>query len=200
LATAREHAVAKAPGQGEFDGVLLAPALRAPDELSARLRAWRTSAIAPLPLTDHDGLHMHWRWGAAAGAGTAFCGWSPEFEPHSVPGAPMVPPDQRVELTRDGPALRYRAHTVGPRVPAGRRQVVLHHGLAFGLEIARGPGSAAAQGLAALADACPVLPAGVEVPLAAPWFLHWNLRYCSTARFGPHERLQVLDLSRSRVG
>jgi len=109
----------------------------------------------------------------------------------------MVPPDQRVTVRVEGASLVYEASCAGP-VAASRWQVVLHHGLAYGLEVARGEGSAAAAGLSALVREAPVVPDGVPVAVDAPWFLHWVLRYCSTAAYGPVERLQVLDLARAR--
>ncbi len=197
--TAAEHSFAKAGRQGAFDGLVLAPPLRAPPAVEARLRGWRVDAVTPLPVADHDALHMYWRWGEALGAAPRFAGWSASFEPNRTPGAPMVPPDQRVTVRAEGASLSYQASCEGP-VAASRWQVVLHHGLAFGLEIARGEGSTAAEGLAALLREAPVVPDDVPVAVDAHWLLHWALRYCSTAAYGPVERLQVLDLARARSG
>jgi len=101
-------AVSKVPRQGEFDNVHFAPQMQV--ELSPRsLPGLGTvfSGLGPLgvtmaPVCAHDCFHLHWRWGKGY-TKTYNLGWGPAG-PYTEAGAPMVAPNQRVEI--DVPAGR----------------------------------------------------------------------------------------------
>jgi hypothetical protein len=131
--------VSKVPRQGEFDNVHFAPQMQV--ELSARsLPGLGTvfSGLGPLgvtmaPVCVHDCFHLHWRWGKGY-TKTYNLGWGPAG-PYTEAGAPMVAPNQRIEI--DVPAgraaLTYRA--IATAQPAGQWAVVMPHGAAYAIDL-----------------------------------------------------------------
>lgn len=150
--------------QGEVDGVVMAPLLRAPSALVASLRGWRLREVPQLPVGGHDALHVVWRW----------------------PGeAPRVQPAQRVEVSAEGPCFSYRATQEGG-VAAGRWTSFFRHGASFGLGVARPAWNAP---LHAEAHA---LPEALAAHARDAWFAHWIGRYCVAGAQGAFERLTAL--------
>lgn len=153
-------AVPLCAGQGEVDGVVLAPRLRAPEEVASALRWWRLRDVLALPVGAHDALHVVWRW----------------------PGAsPAVAGGQRVEVSREGTTLHYRAAQSG--VAAGAWARFFGHGAFFGLALRRTGWNAA------LTDDAHGLPDALAALRSEPWFEHWIGRYCVAGAQGPTERL-----------
>lgn len=155
-------------GQGDFDGAVIAPSLRGDELLADALRAWRLDPVVPLPLSDRDALHVVWRWGAA----------DPRWR---------VTHAMRCELR--GATLRL---TAGAPVAAGEWATFFAHGAAFGLSLDHRPEGALSRALRDIESTHPPLPPGSTMPAAASWWTLWNLRFASTAVYGPHERLQAL--------
>ncbi len=180
-------AAAAAPAglrRGAFDGALIAPRVRAPERLVTAYPGWKLRHIVPAPVGDHDALHVFWRFPERFGQAPCFAGWDAEGPCHAA-GAPMIPPNQevRVRTGADGD-FEYHARLRGPMVP-GRFQVVMHHGLVFGLALEvdqvdpRSPSG----------ELC-ALPEVVRAPTrdVAHWRSHWERRYRSSPH-GPVERL-----------
>jgi hypothetical protein len=96
--------------------------------------------ITPAPFCADLCMHIHWRWGTVAtGAARqphAYLGWGSGREDlgaHSLRGAPLTPPNQRVEVEVEPlsagarTAVSYEATIYAPR--QGERQVVLEQGI-----------------------------------------------------------------------
>jgi hypothetical protein len=142
--------VHKEPRQGEFDNVHLAPKMKLvrvsamvfqprpgqSQEISFTVDRdkMRLDDISMAPFCAHDCLHTHWRWGKP-GTAKWVLGWD-ATGPYKVPGAPMVPQNQAVEVwfaARN--AMTYHV-TVSP--PAGASfiqpytwQVLMYHGSGY---------------------------------------------------------------------
>jgi hypothetical protein len=138
----------KVTGQGDFDNVHIAPQMIPPplvirlaekDKKSEDLRK-SLKATAMAPFCVHDCLHMHWRWSSDVGD-IHNRGWK-DGVPYSGMGTALVPENQmvRVQILSQY-SIRYIAEVTGDRrfgdgpVPAGKWQVVLHHGAAYALSI-----------------------------------------------------------------
>jgi hypothetical protein len=151
--------------RGAFDGLLISPRLRAPEPLAAALPGYRLRDIVPAPVGEHDALHVFWRFPERFGHRPRFAGWSADLGPHRAPGAPMIPPNQRVSVRADGDGgFTYDATVQAPIAPDGW-QVLMHHGMVFGLEVDHGRSAPAA-------DCPPALRASREA-----WRFHWEQRY-----------------------
>jgi hypothetical protein len=125
--------IVKFPRQGQFDNVHIAP----------RMRAIFEGADGPVTLDEivmlfvclHDCVHMHVRWGGFAGNDTEkiIRGWKNGL-PFQEAGVPAVPENQTVFASFPNQhSLRYRA--LAENVPAGRWQVVNHHGSAYAVDV-----------------------------------------------------------------
>lgn len=148
------HGVEKVAGQGEFDNLHLAPALKldlamarhemAPTRFAPRRHVdypnvpaeTHTDRVWMAPFCAHDCFHTHWRWGQHESAQWTK-GWS-ATGPYQVSGAPMVPLHQSVELElHSASSFSYHAHSrYGTGHVTGRWDIVNHHGSAYAQSIA----------------------------------------------------------------
>lgn len=126
--------VTKVPRQGEFDNVHIAPQM----QVSLGSIPVLFSGLGPLgvsmaPVCAHDCFHMHWRWGLGY-THIEQTGWGPRG-PYTEPGAPMVAPNQKIEIeTPSGHAgIRYSASASRQR--GGDWAVVMPHGAAYALQL-----------------------------------------------------------------
>lgn len=154
------YVISKKDRQGDYDNIHLHADMGRPDKYG------NTQIHAPF--CGHSCVHMHWRWSAVAGAGAKsrawyYNGWSNPMggtpEAHTTPGAPLVPPNQRVKVAVCAPqATRFNKediinlnapaplpdrnkmiwytadilgmpNEVGPA--AGQKQVICEHGLGW---------------------------------------------------------------------
>lgn len=135
----------KVPRQGAFDNVHIAPTMRidathlivrrstgSPEvsHISGNPAALRIDSIGMAPMCPHDCLHIHWRWGDGSTEPSVF-GWGPAG-PYTVPGAPMVPLNQEVDVwMRAAHGLTYSTRTtLQPRL---EWLPMMHHGAGYGL-------------------------------------------------------------------
>ncbi|MFO0618220.1 MAG: hypothetical protein U0414_36845 [Polyangiaceae bacterium] len=167
------------------------------------------------PFCAHDCFHLHWRWTDSfaklgPAAGPQYSGWSGEASatragdaPYAVPGAPLVQPQQSVDLwyrsdheftyhafmgnhvgSADYPGATVPAAMVD--IPPGDVQYVCHHGAAYGLTADFWWGQLATTG-AGMPGEAPgnraalfYGSAGHVAPVlaSASWaLLYWRLRY-----------------------
>jgi hypothetical protein len=162
--------IKKVARQGQYDNIHLHADMGRPD------RHGNTQIHAPF--CGHSCVHMHWRWSAIAGRGAAgrgwyYNGWSdpPGGMPaaHSTPGAPLVPPNQRVKVAICAPrAVRHNAaQIINGAAPsalptrnkviwyctdiiaptAGQKQVVCEHGFGWAYRYAMQDESPAVGGM-----------------------------------------------------
>lgn len=144
----------KQPRQGEFDNVHLSPHLsldaawvswkefdaRENDTVERHLvlkpadrKRLRLDDLVMAPICAHDCFHLHTRWGTLR-VFDFNNGWGDTMDsPYQVAGAPMVPPNQDVDLTFLGAAnIIYSAMAQGLHpgepIPALEWQTVCHHG------------------------------------------------------------------------
>jgi hypothetical protein len=132
--TVRDHrlTVRKLPRQGAYDNVHVA--LDMGKDAQGR-------QIVSAPFCADKCLHLHWRWGIVAVTGPgvfhAFHGWgdgSRDGGAHTVPGTPLIPPNQRLDLrvvkesdSLTGIDYKVTAHRPG----SGHAQVFLEQGISF---------------------------------------------------------------------
>jgi hypothetical protein len=174
------YVVKKLPRQGQYDNIHLHADMGRPDKFgNAQIHA---------PFCGHSCLHMHWRWSAIAGRGAGerawyYNGWSPlsggKSTAHSTPGAPLVPPNQRVKVAVCAPRARrhdsdrildptalgrlpdrnkviwYSAEILKPA--AGEKQVICEHGIGWAYRYAMQDESDAVDGMASRIAFLPVL-------------------------------------------
>jgi hypothetical protein len=118
------------PRQGAYDSI----------HLNADMGVDAGRPVVAAPFCADLCLHLHVRWGThAVAAGKdhpPFLGWSSGAHAysHSILGAPLVPPNQRISLGVTRPdatktKIRYIADIHEPK--EGKRQVVLEQGLGF---------------------------------------------------------------------
>ena len=169
----RPRTVRKVPRQGEFDNIHLAPRMKLPASVVAKLPKSSPSEVTMAPFCIHDCLHLHWRWGEP-GNGLKppkwVRGWS-KIAPYREPGAPMVPHNQDITLTlMEDCKVAYTARVSSPE--ASRWQVIMHHGAAYAIS------------KTILADLTPKLFDALTTNLQAetakegPWtHFYWHLRY-----------------------
>ncbi|MBC8167845.1 MAG: hypothetical protein H7Y20_18495, partial [Bryobacteraceae bacterium] len=168
-AVVKTRYVNKESRQGEFDNLHIAPRMILEQsqlksnygpsiaELAptfGSLDSLEPSGIAMAPFCVHDCLHMHVRWATWPGKNrscdpTAFApvnfrGWDGDLLPNAIPGAPMVPANQKVTLN-----LKSRPQSPGDRsaplicgfeyvaeaesAKAGKWQIIMHHGASYSL-------------------------------------------------------------------
>ncbi|MBS0180502.1 MAG: hypothetical protein JSR20_17230 [Nitrospira sp.] len=170
LAQYNAYVIVKANRQGQYDNVHLHADMGRDD------RYGNTQIHAPF--CGHSCVHMHWRWSAIAGRGGSarawyYNGWSdpPGGMPvaHSTPSAPLVPPNQRVQVAICAPRpARFSAvHIINPAAPAalparnkmiwyctdiiapaaGQKQVICEHGLGWAYRYAMQNESSAVDGM-----------------------------------------------------
>lgn len=205
----RVREVIKVPGQGSFDNLHLAPTLRldaAQVSLSALaisntagdvIDALRTSRqavdrrrlrlddIVMAPFCDHDCLHTHWRWSSQV-SDRFVRGWG-TYAPHSVPGAPMVPRNQELNLiVHDRHQVTFEGNAAG-NIPALEWQPFMHFGSAYatayprvqwGQLISSGIMGAARGSASAGSTVTFYNSAGQEIDIDSnSAVFYWNLRY-----------------------
>jgi hypothetical protein len=112
--------VNKVSRQGVFDNIHVAPAM-----LYAGAGTTPPNAYMA-PVCQHDCLHTHWRW-ADSFTPRQTCGWGPGG-PNTVPGAPMVPLNQTVEISVNGAGNAFVYRAIARGIPANAPQLVFHHG------------------------------------------------------------------------
>lgn len=196
--------VNKVARQGAYDNLHMSPRMVAPESLMAKYPHLRVhlADIVQAPFCDCDCLHVHWRWGVHATA-RHVKGWGTSG-PHTVAGAPMVPPNQTVKLFTDSDSqftyLGYARPT-----KAGQWQVFFHHGTALALRIGETWG---AWGQKVMAGTSVNLVDATDENLEMPWSVndaagqfmsvfYYRLRF-HTNQGGAKavERLVVLDRGR----
>jgi hypothetical protein len=147
--------VAKEPRQGAFDNVHLAPRMKLVGVSKVAFSydatameydikypvdrgQLRIDDIRMAPFCAHDCYHTHVRWGKEATAKWTL-GWD-TTGPYKVPGGPMVPINQDVDIwLRANNALTYHV-TVTPNpgqsfIAPGECQVLMYHGGAYAVGV-----------------------------------------------------------------
>lgn len=143
--------VTKAPRQGWFDNIHVAPKMQVHDKIArfaipglASLAGlpglevtesfvsnadWRMDAVVMAPFCPHDCFHMHWRWSDNANNESHTYGWGPTA-PHQEVGRVMIPENQDAFLviTSDS-QFSYLAQAHDVNVSAW--QVFCHHGAGY---------------------------------------------------------------------
>jgi len=125
--------VKKAPRQGEFDNIHMAPKMKLPASVLRKIPSNWPKETTMAPFCVHDCFHVHWRWGRGRVVGNPkwVRGWG-EDAPYREIGAPMVAPNQDVTVKMLSPcSMAYTAKIHAPVV--GRWQIVMHHGGAYAL-------------------------------------------------------------------
>ncbi|MFO0608221.1 MAG: hypothetical protein U0324_33960 [Polyangiales bacterium] len=117
----------KAPRQGEFDNLHMAPQMLFPTGYGLP-----SAGVLMAPICIHDCFHLHWRW-SACDEPAPNKGWSADWKPHALSGAPLVAPNQKVWINLPSPnLLEYTA--LAARSHANQWQVFCHHGGAYAVE------------------------------------------------------------------
>ena len=185
----------KAPGQGQFDNVHLAPRMRV--QFDTAVLSDGDVKIVPVTLDEivmlfvcmHDCLHLHVRWGTHADE-IFTRGWH-GGRPHAKAGAPTVPENQVVfaKLPKSH-VVEYRAVAEGCK--PGALQVLCHHGLGYAVE--EWPTDAAARFRLAMRASVELLaegrgePFNKQIPFDWPAF-YWRFRFGGKHGSRPVERL-----------
>ena len=133
-ATYSATTVTKVPRQGEFDNVHIAPQMQVTlGSIPLLFSGLGPLGVSMAPVCAHDCFHMHWRWGLGY-THIEQTGWGPRG-PYTEPGAPMVAPNQKIEIeTPSGHAgIRYSASASRQR--GGDWAVVMPHGAAYALQL-----------------------------------------------------------------
>ncbi len=121
----------KLPRQGEFDNIHIAPRMRFSNETTGLV----INDIAMAPFCIHDCLHTHTRWGLPGPSVRPFNKGFDGRKPYAAEGAPLVPANQTVFVTRTAASsIKYRAVAEGPIKP-GTFSVFFHHGSAYALAV-----------------------------------------------------------------
>lgn len=126
--------IVKFPRQGQFDNIHFAPRMQTSFDVDGKTVT--EDEIAMLFVCLHDCVHTHVRWGGFSGYDSEkmILGWGDNGLPFQEPGVPAVPPNQTVFVRFPTPhSMRYRA--LGELVPAGKWQVVYHHGSAYAIDL-----------------------------------------------------------------
>jgi GH25 family lysozyme M1 (1,4-beta-N-acetylmuramidase) len=132
-----QSTIKKLPRQGAYDGLYIHPD-RGNDG---------THPVVPSPWCADLGLHLFWRRGLAVASAPSsqhdFAGWGPgriDQGRGAVRGAPLVPPNQRVDVevapAAGGATIAVTYEVTTSAARAGRWEVFLEHGLAFALRYA----------------------------------------------------------------
>lgn len=125
----------KAPRQGAFDNVHLAPKMVA---TVFGAPAIKLDDVAMAPFCIHDCLHAHVRWGnpTANPMPIQALGFDRDFNPLVQEKAPLVPPNQDVFYRIvDSSTIAYKT-IVRPPIPRGNWMILNHQGGAYALSIA----------------------------------------------------------------
>ncbi|MCY1041878.1 hypothetical protein OV208_11190 [Corallococcus sp. bb12-1] len=162
--------------QGYFDNIHVAPPMKAPKSIRARLTQaqvdhYQLESIAMAPFCIHDCLHMHWRWLPADEK--HLWGWDAS-RPYAIPGVPHIPAHQHLRVEVDAPhAFTYSVHA-DTCLDAGRWQYVMHEGMAYG-------NSAADEQFAKMMHLGLQLLDKWPAPAQKSWAMfYWSLRYWHT--------------------
>lgn len=156
----------KVPFQGEFDNIHMAPKMKinragvkkaiytemdsGPNPainmlihsmpvrtFDIPLEELEVDRISMAPFCSHDCFHTHWRWGKDA-RDPAQCGFA-HMVPYKVPGGPLIPGNQSLQLWLRAPnLLTYTATVWGSEespIAPNTWQVIMHHGSAYALDI-----------------------------------------------------------------
>lgn len=185
----------KWPRQGAYDSVHIAPKMTAGHPTVA------PDPITMAPFCVHDCFHLHWRWGGMWSRpglivpnGRELHGWNALGQPHTEPGAPMVPVNQRVSVAIGTPStVRYHADIDG--VQAGTWQIVMHHGGAYGV------GHIATTAITRLVEVVKIampligglLPSTTSNWGLREWATFYGLLRWHPSLSGPKERIHLLD-------
>lgn len=201
--------IERVAGQGAYDNIHVAPTMSSaatpvepPDHKLKR--------IFMAPFCEHDCLHTHWRWSSSF-TPTSVHGWAetggdPRIPgtPYRVPGAPMVPANQSVDVESTGPSsFKYRAKAVGrrapgpsPPIPAGTFSTFFHHGMAYAVVLDSGK----MNGLDFFIDAEAVRLGEPDLGETASFstaIRYWRLRFSGDDQLTKpnivNERLKVID-------
>lgn len=189
--------VEKVPGQGEFDNLHLAPALKldlakteymipggefAPPTIFVNKNnpaTTHTDKIWMAPFCSHDCFHTHWRWGSKESAEWTK-GWS-ATGPFKESGAAMVPLHQDVEMElHSASSFSYHAHsTYGNAHVPGTWDVVMHHGSAYAQSIADWMKFAGSQFNISFENSNTTFydSAGKMLGIDKPALMYWLFRY-----------------------
>ncbi|NUO47517.1 MAG: hypothetical protein HOV80_01530 [Polyangiaceae bacterium] len=210
----RARLVIKAPRQGAFDNIHIAPRMRLPFEkalveeigspnllipLTGRVAdaaKWKMDDVVMAPFCAHDCFHLHWRWSDCASDPWA-CGWS-SLGPYSVPGACMIPHNQTLDLRmRSDHQIAYIAKATN--VPANKGVTFCHHGTAYALMVGKQVEGARASVLIGHSPSLQFRDDKKVWRATNSWAaFYWQLRYDLRARdfvYQPRERLDIYDLS-----
>lgn len=126
--------IEKVPRQGEFDNIHMAPKMKLPASVLAKIPSGWPQEVTMAPFCVHDCFHLHWRWGKGK-VDILNPKWVRGWEgdtPFRTAGAPMVAPNQDVTIKLLSPfSIAYTASIHEP--VAGRWQIVMHHGAAYAL-------------------------------------------------------------------
>lgn len=196
------NTVAKAPRQGAFDNIHIAPKMKLIDVAKITFRGpndaklpdapgltfpvdrstMRLDDISMAPFCAHDCFHTHWRWGSEATAKWTL-GWD-ATGPYKVAGAPMVPLNHDVDIWLRGKnKLTYHvtvAPSSGEYIMPGERQVMMYHGSAYAVGIAGAAQIYLARGaFSALAPPPWFLDADDKLvtPLQSWALMYWSERF-----------------------
>jgi hypothetical protein len=104
------------PRQGAFDNIHITPAMD-----------YNGNVAYMAPICQHDCLHIHWRWGAAY-SDKPLLGWA-GGRPFQQRGAPLIPENQTLRISANGPILTYMPSV--ENVPAQAWQIFMHHGTGY---------------------------------------------------------------------
>jgi len=168
---AADPPVLKVAGQGMFDNVHIAPQM-----------IYNGSSVSMAPICHHDCLHIHWRWSLEF-TDASLLGWSGGI-PHSKAGAPLVPENQTLRISVDGPRIDYKPVTAN--APARQWQVFMHHGAGYVTELLP-PGKAAR--FITLSSLTPALPSFEAFYFFNRWLGTTLETRLNEAKFGALESL-----------
>lgn len=208
--TYRPATIVRVKGQGAYDNVHVAPTMKSAG--AAKNPTFKLDRIYMAPFCEHDCMHTHWRW-AEYNTVKSVLGWASKGpdaripgQPFTMPGAPMVPPNQVVDIEMtSASSYRYRAKAVGidgvapnPPIPSGTFSLFFHHGIAYALtvDVVKLNALDVLIDLLAVRNGEPDLPLG-ETALRFTPIRYWRLRFGGDDNtFSPdvvNERLVVVD-------
>jgi hypothetical protein len=216
--------IVKTPRQGDYDNLHMAAPMRAPPDF-AKLKSkqqredWGLEKIIMSPLCVHDCIHTHWRWNDGYSSKSNL-GWGLEG-PYTVPGAPMVPMNQKVVIKllkdprKDSGEVGFsvRAH-IQPQIVSGEWSVINYNGSGFPVYVKTSAGNAGkirerfrgwwGDDEVSGKDISQwgwlgLLVNGKDIPQEDWWGFFWYLRYFSDGK-KKHERVRIKNLAGARDG
>jgi hypothetical protein len=129
--------IAKVPRQGAYDNVHLYADMGTDD---------KGRTIVPAPFCADLCMHLHWRWGIVAADAArrlyAFLGWGNgkgELGGHALRGAPLVPPNQHVEIAAtnlNDQEAQVRYEGIAYKPGSNEKQVLLEQGIGLAFNYA----------------------------------------------------------------